>query len=326
MPSNNRRVENIVCFRNDRFGEFLLNIPAFRAIKKSYPGSRLTLVTDTYVRELGERIGLADEVICWESRKHGALEIFRLALELKKRDFQLSVAFNPSREFNIAAFLAGIPVRVGYDRKLGLLLTRRAADKKYLGERHEVEYNLELAGLAGASIGEKGILLTAESSLSENLLKECGLKEASVFVAIHPWTSDPVKQWPTLKFNELAERLSNETGVKVIIVGGREEYPKSLEFCRGLKACNLTGKTSLLELASLLKRCRLLITGDSGPMHLSASVGTPVIALFRNDLPGKSPKRWGPWGEGHAVIEKKNLEEITVDEVYSKAKERLTSL
>ena len=79
---------------------------------------------------------------------------------------------------------------------------------------------------------------------------------------------------------------------------------------------NLTGKTTLVELASILKNSKLLISGDSGPVHLACAVGTPVIALFRNDIPGKGPKRWGPWGEGNVVIEKKSLLDISVDEVF----------
>jgi ADP-heptose:LPS heptosyltransferase len=85
----------------------------------------------------------------------------------------------------------------------------------------------------------------------------------------------------------------------------------------------MINQTSLVELAALLKRCSLLISCDSGPMHLAASVGTPVVALFRNDLPGKTAKRWGPWGSGHTVIEKVNLLDISVDEVFEKAKQRL---
>jgi len=72
-----------------------------------------------------------------------------------------------------------------------------------------------------------------------------------------------------------------------------------------------------------LKRCALLVSGDSGPVHLAAAVGTPIVALFRNDLPGKTSKRWGPWGKGHTVIEKENLEDISVDEVFEKVKQRL---
>jgi ADP-heptose:LPS heptosyltransferase len=320
------QVRNIICFRNDRFGEFLLNIPAFRALKSGFPGAKLFLVVDPYVKELAERIACVDEVILWQNKKHNLWELLKFSAVLKRGKFGLSAAFNPSKEFNLAAFLAGIPLRVGYGRKLGFLLNRKLPDKKYLGDKHEVEYNLELARLAGAETEDKGLALSVDSRLADGLFRDFGLNNADNPVALHPWASDSIKEWPQENFRKLAGSLQAETGARIIIIGGREEYPRSLEFCRNLKACNLTGKTTLLQLAGLLKRCKLLISGDSGPMHLAAAVGTPVIAIFRNDIPGKSPKRWGPWGSGHIVIEKNNLSQITVEEVSAQAKERLRGI
>ncbi|MEI6631736.1 MAG: glycosyltransferase family 9 protein [bacterium] len=320
------QVNNILCFRNDRFGEFLLNIPAFGALKKSYPGSKLTLIVDPYVRELAGCIDCVDDIILWENKKHSVFEIIRLSSRLKAKKFSLSVAFNPSKEFNIASFLSGIPLRLGYDHKLGFLLTHRLKDKKYLGERHEIEYNLELAGLAGAITEDKELSLPIDSHLADDLFKDLSLGSSDNLLALHPWTSDPLKQWPVDSFSSLAGQLLSDKRLSIVVIGGREEYPKSLEFCRGLKVNNLVGKTSLVQLAALLKRSRLLISGDSGPIHLAACVGTPVIAIFRNDLPGKSPRRWGPWGQGHIVIEKNNLREISVEEVLNKAREKLKSL
>jgi ADP-heptose:LPS heptosyltransferase len=86
---------------------------------------------------------------------------------------------------------------------------------------------------------------------------------------------------------------------------------------------NLINKTSLPELSAVLKRASLLVSGDSGPIHLAAAVGTPVVALFRNDLPGKTAKRWGPWGEGHIIIEKNKLEDISVDEVLNAVRRKI---
>jgi ADP-heptose:LPS heptosyltransferase len=144
-------------------------------------------------------------------------------------------------------------------------------------------------------------------------------------IALHPFTSDPVKQWPIQNFRELAQRLVKELNKKVIIVGGKEELTRGGAYFDNLGAgiVNMTGKTTLIQLASLLKKCGLLISGDSGPVHLACAVGTRVLALFRNDLPAKSAKRWGPWGEGHSVIEKPNLADISVDEVLGKVKEGL---
>ena len=164
----------------------------------------------------------------------------------------------------------------------------------------------------------------AQSAAIMNLYKENNITERDTLVAIHPWTSDPIKQWPRDYFLELALRLKELAGLKVIIIGGKEEADKSGNLYSAQSGLiNLAGSTTLKQLAALLSRCKLLISGDSGPVHLASGVGGRVLALFRNDIQGKTAKRWGPWGEGHYVIEKNNLSDITVDEVFNKAKEML---
>ncbi|MCM8758106.1 MAG: glycosyltransferase family 9 protein, partial [Candidatus Omnitrophica bacterium] len=178
--------------------------------------------------------------------------------------------------------------------------------------------NLELVSLVGAK--------TEDKSLSLNMTEDFTIfqiKDTSNLVAVHPWTSDPIKQWPIENFVKLIKKISANNNLNVIIIGGKEEEDKSKQYFSNLKAkniINLTGKTTLKELAALLKKCRLLISGDSGPVHLASCLGTPVIAIFRNDIPAKSSKRWGPWGENHIVIEKSNLSDITVEEVFDKIK------
>jgi ADP-heptose:LPS heptosyltransferase len=86
---------------------------------------------------------------------------------------------------------------------------------------------------------------------------------------------------------------------------------------------NLTGRTTLLELAGLLKRAKLLVTNDSGPMHLSAILNTPVVALFRKGPPAVSAKRWGPLGLGHIVLENELIRDIKVSEVFDAVKKIL---
>jgi len=97
------------------------------------------------------------------------------------------------------------------------------------------------------------------------------------------------------------------------------QCPKIIRF-PGQPFRDLTGKTDLIQLAAFLKRCKVLISGDSGPVHLAACVRTPVVAIFRSDIPGKSALRWGPWGRGHSVIQKEKLADIEVDEVFAKTK------
>lgn len=314
---------HILAVRNDRFGEFLLNIPAFRALKDSFPQARLTVVVSPYVQELAQCIREIDEVITWENKRHTTKEIIAFIRKLREEKYHICVILNATREFHLISFLAGIPVRVGYDRKCGFLLTHKIKDKRSLGDRHEVEYNLELVGLIQAKTQDERLSLDVEDGLAENLLKG-RIEAGDILVCLHPSTSDPIKLWPEQNFQALAKRIIQIDKTKLLIIGGVQEVAKSRTFdalCS--KVINLTGKTTLLELASVLKRCRLLISCDSGPMHLAASVGRSVIAIFRNDLPEKSARRWGPWGEGNVVIERPRLSDITVDDVFMKVKERI---
>jgi len=319
MPDSPAGIRNILVVRNDRFGEFLLNIPAFRALKETFPAAKIIAVVDPALRILVQRVPFIDEIIEWSREKHSFLSKVKLIMALRKKRIDLAVMLNPSREFNFITWFCRIPLRVGYDRKWGFLLNRRKADTKYLEEMHEVEYNLGLVGLVGAK--------TNDTSLSLNIPDDrnsAGIKE--VLVAIHPWTSDPVKQWPYDYFVELAARLAEELNVSVFIIGGKSELVKSKQLFGAIesgKLVNLTGKTNLLELAALLRKCNLLVSGDSGPVHLAACVGLPCLAIFRNDLPGKGPKRWGPWGKGSIVVSNSSLKDISVDQVFKKAKEKL---
>ncbi|MFH1441848.1 MAG: glycosyltransferase family 9 protein [Candidatus Omnitrophota bacterium] len=313
-----RSPQKILVFRNDRFGEFLLNIPAFRAIKESFPNSKLSVVVNSHLKELAGSIKYINEVIEWNGQKHSLADKIKLIKYLKKNSYDIAIMMNPSKEFNIIAYLAGIPIRAGYDKKWGFLLNYKIKDNKFLGQEHEIDYNLELVNLIGAKTEDKSLSLVIENTI---LPEEIIPQNNEDFLVIHPWTSDPIKQWPIENFIALAKRIASELKIRTLIVGGNLEVKKSAGYWTNLGAgliTDITGKTSLLELAYILKKSKLLISGDSGPVHLACAAHTPVIAIFRNDIQGKTAKRWGPWGQNNVVIEKSNLYDITVNEVFSK--------
>ena len=146
-----RNRKNILIVRNDRFGEFLLNIPAIRAVKETFEESKVILAVDPYVKELAANVQYADEVIIWKNGKHSLFETIKFSDLLKKKNIDIALVMNPSKDSNIAVFLAGIPERIGYDHKWSFLLTKRKEDLKHLGQKHEVEYNLDLVKLAGVA-------------------------------------------------------------------------------------------------------------------------------------------------------------------------------
>jgi ADP-heptose:LPS heptosyltransferase len=150
------------------------------------------------------------------------------------------------------------------------------------------------------------------------LLASHAVSERSKVVAVHPWTSHPKKQWPLDRFAGLIARLGAVPNVAVVVVGGQEEQGEAarlLEVHRG-RAINLVGQLSLRQLAACLKRAAVLVSNDSGPVHVAAAVGTPAVVLFGTTDPAAGPRRWGPWGQGHTVICRERMDQITVDEVF----------
>ncbi len=306
-------LKNILAVRNDRFGEFLLNIPAFYAIKGSFNDCRLTVIVNPDIAQLAKKVKPIDEVITWENKDHSLAKIFLFSQQIRKKQFDTCLILNSSKEMNIISFLAGIPLRAGYDQKWGFLLNRKIKDQKHLALRHEINYNLELAGLIGAA-AEK---INYTIDIGMDITKKDSL------IVIHPWTSDSRKQWPVENFIDLAKQCASKFSCNVAIVGKTDSPDNKLFDSLGEKINNLTNQTTLDELGLLLKKSRVLISLDSGPAHLAALVGTPVIALFRNDLAGKTAQRWRPWGDRNIIIEKVNLSDIKVEVVIKKMQELL---
>lgn len=133
---------------------------------------------------------------------------------------------------------------------------------------------------------------------AEELMSKHGLKSGDKFLLINPAASCPSKVWSPERFSEVADRLSTKYGFKVFIVAGPKDLALAGKVINNMrvKAFSLAGKTSVSQLASILKRATLFISNDSGPVHIASAVGTPVIAIFGRKQPGLSPKRWGPVG------------------------------
>jgi len=299
-------------------------------VRKRFPNSHITVITQPYVKEIVKGNPDIDEIITYDHKtQKGIGESLKLIWLFRKRKFNLVIIFNPQKKFNVITFLARIPIRIGYNRKWGFLLTDKIEDKKYLGEKHEVEYNLDLVKLIAANckqqivsygLKDKSLFIPVKQDDEEFVkkrLRENNISKQEILFAIHPFTSNPQKQWQIEKFIELARRISQWQKARVIIIGGKEEQKVGQQyFAEGNEAIiDFSGKFSLKQTAALLKKCKVLISCDSGPVHLASAMGTPIVAIFRNAISGTSAKRWGPWRVKHIVVENKELDRILVDEV-----------
>ena len=303
-------IRKILVVRTDRMGEALLNIPAVRALKQNSSAFIVTLVNPV-VKELLVGTPEIDQILTFDEEKWNKSIFTKLKLywQIRKMKFDLAVILNPAKKFHILTYLAGIPRRLGYDRKWGFLLTDKIKDKKFQGQKHEVEYNLDLVRAIGADTEDKRISIKVEkedSQFVEDLLLKYGVKDKDLVIAIHPHSSNPAKSWPKENFAGVADELYARFLAKVAIIGGAEERSSAIKLISQAKhpLINLTGKLTLKQLTAFFQRCTLLISNDSGPVHIAAAMCTPTVVIFGRNIPGVSPKRWGPWGNGHIVLHK----------------------
>ena len=311
LPDDIRR---ILLIRTDRMGDVLMCLPAIHAIRKRFPQAQITLLLQKDLRALLDEHPDIDQLLSWNPDEGtGWLSSFRWGICLRREKFDAAVVFNATRLFHAAVFLANVPIRVGYSRKWGFLLSRSIADTKVKRNLHEVEYNLELARLLGALPAEQAVYKIEISQTAQReasgILESAGIPAPCRPIAIHPWTSNPVKSWPLNSFVELARRIG-EKNEFVIAIGGADSRGllSASEKGNDRQIIDLTGKVSLKALPALLSRCRLLISNDSGPAHVAAAVGTPTLILAPREH-GPQLERWRPWGNTHRILLSPTVEE-----------------
>lgn len=310
--------KNILVVRTDRVGDVVLTIPSIRALRKSYPAARISVWVSPTTRDLVEGLSFIDEVIV-EDRASGFGAFAKLVALLRKKKFDLAIIYHTKKHANSACFLAGIPLRVGYkNNKFGFLLNHPVEDKRHLGLRHEAEYCMDLLkeiGVAPGSFELEVALQKENEDWAAQFFSNQALGGRPV-VALHPSATSPTKLWPAASYAALAKRLIKEFNAKIVIVGDQTAKLAVAEINAGIPEglIDLTCQTSVGQLASILKRCSILISNDSGPAHLAAAVGIPVISLFLRNQPGINPERWRPLGAKACFIQNKKGEEIILDD------------
>ncbi len=205
-------------------------------------------------------------------------------------------------------WLAGIPSRIGWDRKAAWTLTHAFPEKKREGRKHEAEYNFDLLAPLGVPLPEKLQMhfpfnARAEASLEE-LLKRFEIRQGRPWIVFAPGASCASKRWPAERFGVLAGRLAAVHDAEFFAVGSAQEHAlvQRLQARSPAPVHDLSGRLSLAMTGALFRRTRLLISNDSGPAHIASAVGAPVVSIFGRNQPGLSPLRWRPLGENSRVV------------------------
>lgn len=304
-----RQFQNVLIVRTDRIGDVVLTTPAIAAVRANLPSAKITVLVSSNTRDLLEGNPHIDEIIVEDRKKShkGWSGFWKLVGDIKRRRFDCAMVFHTKRRTNLLCFLSGIPCRIGYrDKNYGFLLTEGLKDERHLGRKHESQYCLDLLGHLGFRT-EGFVPLLPVNAQSQGLIDRW-IKDnhstGSKIIAVHPGASDPVRFWPTQSYAQLIERLSSIPGCVIIVCGTGESVRLAREIRQkcSAKFHDLTGQMSLSQTVALLKRSHLLISSDSGPVHLASALGIYVITLFLRNLPGVNVERWGPLGKKGFVL------------------------
>jgi heptosyltransferase-2 len=289
-------------------GDTVITLPAIRGIRNLFPDAHLEILLKPHLAALLRQCRYLDG--CLHYPEGNGYDLIRKEKELieslRGKKFDLAVIFPRSLRSALIPYLARIPFRVGFlSSHRGILLTQGLKETKDLLQCHQVEYYYHIAQALGAKepwVVPELPVGSEEDSWADAFLQHAGIAHNHVVIGINAGaTYGSAKCWQPEKFAELARRLTSNPAIKIILIGGNNNA--SLV---DTLACDLDGHAikavghDLLNLAALLKRCHLVITNDTGPMHIAAAVGTPVVALFGSTNPATT----GPLGNNHHIVRK----------------------
>ncbi len=303
--------KRILIIRLDRLGDVILSTPVLQALRQQFPHAHIVMMVRPACEDVVHGNPYLNDVIVYDKdgKHRNAWKTIRFARKLRQHDFDTALVLHPSNRSHWIPYLAGIPIRIGYDRKWARLLTHRLPHRKQEGEQHEAAYTLEMLRVFGItpSAPRPHVPLSAHAvQRIAALLADASVQPSEAVVAMHPSASCISKRWMPERFAQVADRLAAEQGLRICLVAGKEDAVFAQRVLRAMRqpAIDFSGRLTVAELAALLHRCRLLISNDSGPVHVAAAVGTPVVDIFGRNQRGLSPMRWGPLGEGHIILHK----------------------
>lgn len=315
-----RSARNILAVRLDNLGDVLVTTPAIHAIKTSLPNSKITLFASPIGAQVGRLNPDIDDVLVysapwmdpWHKLPLDSQREQQMIAEVKKRQFDGAIIFTSYHESPLPAaylcYLADIPLRVAasIDGPGSLLTTRHKHPERMM---HEVERGLDLVGAIGMTTNERNLVLqvpeTARMEI-QNLLVNYDLERSDPLIVVHPGCSMPARTYPWEMYAEVIHKLTRELDTTVMITGAEDER-ELVERIMGklrywkddAKAIPLAGELSFPALCALIEAADVTITNNTGPMHISAAIKTPVVALFALTNP---PEQWGPWQVLHRQL------------------------
>ncbi|MDO8730201.1 MAG: lipopolysaccharide heptosyltransferase II [Candidatus Omnitrophota bacterium] len=302
MSKNRKR---ILLVSVNWLGDLLFLTPAIRAVRRAYPDSFIAVLSPRRGMDFLQGNPHLNAVIPMPEGRGIPHLAGWLPLIARLRAERFDAAFLFHRSFTRAAavWVAGIPERIGYrTAKRGWLLTT-AVEMPPPDTLHKVDLLLRVVEAAGIRADGRHYdagLRPEDAQAAGDLARELGLNPSDRVVALHAGANWLLKRWPARRFAELADRLSERYGAKVLFIGGEGDRPLIERIAGEMKSRPLVsaGRTTFRQMGALLKHAKLLISNDSGPLHMGMAAGVPVVALFGPT----DPKLTGPVNGAKAAV------------------------
>lgn len=304
--------KHILLIKLSALGDIVQCLPCIKAVRDSYPDAHISYVVNRENRELVEGNPYLDEVMIFERSRWGKLaslprtikEANEFRKSLREQNFDIAIDLQGLFRSGLIAYLSGAPLRVGFaDGREGSTVFYNKKVKIPSEISHATERHIYL--LSGADVADNGerdfTIAVPEEAVRkiDGIFERNNLKGAPV-VAINPAARWNSKRYPGKQYAAVGDMLAEQLGARIVLLGAPNEREEIAAVAKSMKnpPVNLAGETSLKELVELLKRVDLLITNDSGPMHIGAALGTKLIAIFG---PTDS-KKTGPYGQLENVV------------------------
>lgn len=295
----------ILIVRLSAIGDCLHALPVLCALRERIPGAFITWVVEGRSGDLlREHPALDELVIVPRGWLKSPRLVWQLRQKLRQLKFDVAIDVQGLTKSSIAAWLSGAPTRIGMKgvdgREFSPLFNNVLIEP---ASKHVVDRNLELLrplGINRPAVKFNMPRSALDDSRADQIIRTAEL--TSGFVVINPGAGWPSKLWPTERFAAVARYLGHDQGLPSLVVwGGAKERAMAESIAAASEGHALTAPpTTLNELASLIRKARLFVSSDTGPLHLAAAVGTPCVGLF-----GPMPaERNGPYGLGHVAVQK----------------------
>lgn len=308
-------IERILLIRPDHLGDVLLTTPALYALRTARPRAELHMLVGGWSADLLSAFDDIDAILTLpfpgfsRSAKKNAPSPYVLALRtaahIRRIGYSAVVIFRPDHWWGaLVAYLAGIPVRIGYDLPDTAPFLTRKLD---LRNQHAVMQSLRLVEHWTGPIRSESTVFRfnwheQDRAYVDAYLSEWGITPDTPLICIHPGSGTWVKRWTEEGWAEVGTTLSEQTNAAVVFTGSDHERPliQSIIEKTNARTCIMAGDTHVSQLAALYARAQVVLGPDSGPLHLAAAVGTPTVTLFGP----ADPVEFGPWGDPkrHAVL------------------------